>query len=175
MASVSLILVVILLGLQPVFSSRTPQTRTRVPPDTLITLQRFQDIFGNGINYKVSLSSDGTLVFSRLNDFRTPDAKAPDSIQTKVAVQKVAQLLAEFERIKYFSLKYSYAIADDGCPAEITDQGGAITSLTLESKTKTIYHIYGCRLHPDSPFYPVPLSDLERKIDEITETKQWLK
>ena len=51
----------------------------------------------------------------------------------------------------------------------------AITSLTLESKTKTIYHNYGCRLHPDSPIYPEPLTDLERKIDEITETKQWLK
>ena len=42
-----------------------------------------------------------------------------------------------------------------------------ITSITLNSKTKTVYHYYGDNDAPQALF------DLESKVDEITNSRQW--
>jgi hypothetical protein len=160
-------------------SNGTAQERTTVPRDTLIILQRFADAFNNGTDYKLTISSDGTVVFKRLaNHFVDPSdprARASEPIQARIPVEKVAELVAEFERIKYFSLKDRYAKTEDGCPGVGTDQGGADISITINGKTKTIAHYHGCSYEALGKAYPAELTSLEDKIDEVVGSYRWLK
>lgn len=153
--------------------------QTSVPADTVITLQRFADAFNNGTDYRLTISSDGAVVFKRFAnpfvDRSDPRARASEPIQATIPVETVAALVAEFERIKFFSLKDRYAKVEDGCPAVWTDQGGAETSITIGGKTKMIAHYYGCAQQPFRPAYPLELTALETRIDEVAGTKQWLK
>jgi hypothetical protein len=50
---------------------------------------------------------------------------------------------------------------------KVTDLPYAITSITIGGQTKTVNHYYG----DDSA--PQQLTDLESKIDEIVNSKQW--
>jgi len=167
---------VIALGCQIVIPP-TPQTKAPVPRDTYITLQRHPGVFERdaGRGYEVSVRSDGTLVFKRLKSVWLPDVELPDPIRTTVALEKISQLVAEFDRIRYFSLKDRYAKVEDGCPAVWTDSASAVTSLTMDGKTKTIEHYYGCHADAGGPIYPEQLTDLEQTIDQILDTKRWLK
>jgi hypothetical protein len=149
-----------------------------VPQDTLITLRRFTDAFGAGVHYELTISSDGTVVFKRFrNPFVAgfdPKAPPPKPIRTMISVEKVAELIAEFGRINYFSLKDRYARIEDGCPGVWTDQAGAETSITINGKTKTIDHYYGCVGPALQQTYPLELTRLEGKIDEVVGTYEWL-
>jgi hypothetical protein len=98
-----------------------------------------------------------------------------EPIHTKIPVGKVLELVAEVERIKYFSLKDSYATTEDGCPGAWTDQGGADISITINGKTKTIHHYHGCAYEALGKAYPEQLTSLENMTDEIVETERWLK
>ena len=153
--------------------------QTSVPPDTVIYLRRFADAFNNGTDYKLTISSDGKVVFKRFaNPFVDPShpkARASEPIQSQISVEKVAELLAEVERIKYFSLKDRYAKAEDGCPGVGTDQGGAYISITVNGKTKTIAHYHGCAYEPLGTAYPRELTALENEIDQVVGTSRWLK
>jgi hypothetical protein len=155
------------------------QAQTSVPADTVITLQRFADAFNNGTDYKLTINADGTVVFKRFAnpfvDRSDPRARASEPIHAKIAVEKVAVLIAEFERIKFFSLNDRYAKTEDGCSGVWTDNGGAEVSITINGKSKTIDHYHGCREDNHGPPYPAELTKLELKIDEAINTKQWLK
>jgi hypothetical protein len=61
-------------------------------------------------------------------------AALPEPRQTTSPVEKVAELIAEFEHIRYYSLKDRYA--QDRCPGVWTDQGGARTSMTINGKAR---------------------------------------
>jgi hypothetical protein len=160
------------------FTGWISQAQTSVPPDTVITLQRFADAFNNGTDYQLTIKSDGNVVLKRFAnpfvDRADPRARASEPIQAKIPIDKVALLVAEFERIKFFSLKDRYARIEDGCPNVWTDQGGAETSITINGKAKTIDHYYGCGEEAFGPAYPLELTALEKKIDEVVGTKQWL-
>ena len=153
--------------------------QTAVPRDTLITLRRFTDAFNNGTDYKLTISADGTVIFQRIAnpavDISDLRARASEPIQTRIPVDQIALLVAEFERTRYFSLKDHYATTEDGCPNVFFDQGGAETSITMNGKTKSIFHYYGCSQEPLGAAYPLALTALEKKIDDIVGTKQWLK
>ena len=161
------------------FSAGASQERGTVPRDARITLQRFANAFGGGANYGVIISSDGTVVFERFAnpslDMSDPRARPLGPIRTKIPVEKVLELVAEFERIKYFSLKDRYAKTEDGCPAVWTDQGGAEISITINGKEKTIGHYHGCAREGLRKPYPEDLTSLEDKIDEVVGTERWLK
>lgn len=161
------------------FTAAISSAQTSVPPDTFITLRRFADAFNNGTDYELTIASDGAVVFKRFAnhfvDQSDPRARASEPINVRIPVEKVALLIAEFERIEFFSLKDRYAKVEDGCPDEWTDQGGAEVSIAIGGKTKTIAHYHGCAKSISGPAYPAELTALEAKIDEVVGTKQWLK
>src|SRR5258705_12000670 len=117
MTNRTFILIVIFLTPSYLFSAGTPQERTAVPRDTLITLQRFPGLF-NGTDYKLTIGSDGKVIFTRFAnhfvDRADPRARAAEPIQAEIPIEKVAELLAEFERVKYFSLTDRNAKKEDG-------------------------------------------------------------
>jgi hypothetical protein len=174
MAKATSILIVILF-----FPGWTSPKQISVPPDTVITLTRIADAFNNGIDYRLTINSDGKVVFKRFAnpfvDVSDPRARASEPIQGRISIEKVAMLVAEFERIKFFSLKDKYAKSEDGCPSVWTDAGGAEVSLTINGKSKTVAHYHGYHEENLGSPYPAALTQLELKIDEFVNIQQWLK
>jgi hypothetical protein len=60
-------LTAILLTLS-LFSVERTQEQTTVPPDTLITLDRFPNAFNSGTRYTLTISSDGKVIFQRFRN-----------------------------------------------------------------------------------------------------------
>lgn len=152
--------------------------QSSVPNDTVITLHRLADGFADSPAYNLTIKADGTVTFKQFAKRLIPpsDPRAHDSevIQSRVPVETVAALVAAFERAKFFSLKDRYAENEDGCPAVTYDFPAAEISITSNGKSKTIFHYYGCR-DQNRETYPAELYALATKIDELVNTKQWLK
>ena len=143
------------------YSDRTviPQD---IPPDLKITLER-TECFGFCPVYKLTITADGTVVFEGRRFVKQEGAQ----IRSAVNRERLKQLMAEFDRVKFFSLEDDYSEIRLSCP---TDQPSAITSIRINGKSKTINHYLGCL----EPKVPKGLTELENKIDEIVNTAQWL-
>lgn len=137
--------------------------------ETVITLQR-SVCFGSCPDYKLTVSSDGSVIFEG-HKF----VKVTKTIKSTINQEKIKQLVDEFEKADYFSLKDKYQTEEDGCPTVWTDNPTAITSIKLNGKSKSITHYYGCQDKQGDSIYPKGLTELETKIDEIVGTKQWIK
>lgn len=146
-----------------------------VPNDTVITLHRLTDGFGEFPEYTLTINADGTVTFKQLARLGTLSrTRAPDlEMKSKVPIETVAALIAAFERAKFFSLKDRYSESEDGCPAWHTDATSAQISITLNGKTKTVFHYHGC-FDQTRRVYPLELYVLAEDIDIIVGTKKWL-
>jgi hypothetical protein len=76
----------------------------------------------------------------------------------------------QFAKADYFSFKESYKFGDKECVESWTDYPSAITSITINGKSKSVNHYYGCR----GNIVLDRLTELESTIDDIANTKQWL-
>jgi len=84
-------------------------------------------------------------------------------MQTTISEDKIRQLVSEFQKIDYFSLRDSYE------ERNVTDMPSAFTSLTINGDKKTVRHYHG------DLGAPKELTELENKIDEIVNSNQWIK
>jgi hypothetical protein len=155
------------------------ETEKSIPSDTFITLER-TPCYGNCPRYTLAITSDGTVIFGGfyfVKDNNNGGWKRSDVIKSHITQEQVRQLITEFEKTNYFSLQDSYGIAKDGCPSVRTDNPSAFTSIRLNGRKKSIYHYLGCRYSDDhdNSSYPKELTTLENRIDEIVNTKQWMK
>ena len=73
---------------------------------------------------------------------------------------QIQNLVSAFEQAQFFTLT-------DYTHEDTTDSPSVITSITRNRKTKTVHHYYGDTSAPQELF------DLESKIDQITNSKQW--
>ena len=115
-----------------------------VPNDTVITLHRLTDGFGKSPAYTLTINANGTVTFKQLARFDEDSRTWAREFEVKstIPIETVAALIAAFERAKFFSLKDRYA--DDGCPGWHTDATSAQISITLNGKSKSIFHYHGC-------------------------------
>jgi hypothetical protein len=153
--------------------------QSSVPADMVITLHRLTDGFGDAPEYDLTIKADGTVIYKRTRSVFVPssDPRARDSepVQSKVPLETLAALVAAIDRAKFFSLKDRYAENEDGCPGGVwTDAPSAQISITLNGRTKKIFHYYGC-FDQNRKTYPAELYALATKIDELVNTKQWLR
>ena len=119
--------------------------------------------------YTLMIFADGRVVYRGKGFVRTRK-----EVVSKVTPEQLSQLLAEFEKIDYFSLRDRYQYLEDGCRTAAIDYPSAITSIRINGRAKTITHDYGCREKiPDGPVYPKELFALEQRIDEIVGTSRW--
>jgi hypothetical protein len=135
-------------------------------------------VFGVFPEYDLTIKSDGTVIFQQ---FAVPSLAKPHSkatyerIESKISIAMVAALVAEFEKVQFFCLRDRYWKEEDGCPGGvIPDFTAAEISITVNGKSKTIFHYYGC-VDKDQRTYPAELLVLASKIDALVNTKQWLK
>lgn len=145
-----------------------------IPRDLLITLER-TGCEGACAIYSVKILADGRVTY-RGKQFVRKRGRA----ETKLTPDQLRQLLSEFEKADYFSLRNRYQSWEDGCPSSALDYPSAITSIRrINGRTKSIAHDYGCREQsPDRnsrSVYPAALFALEEKIDEIVGTSRWTK
>jgi hypothetical protein len=125
--------------------------------DVVITLERTA-CFGICPVYKLTVYGNGEVVYEG-ERFVKIEGRRTDSISE----EKIRQLVSEFLKIDYFSLKDRYE------ERMATDLPSAITSITMEGKTKTTRHYHGDYSAPEE------LTELEDRIDEIVNSQQWIK
>lgn len=144
-----------------------------VPSDTLITLER-TGCEGACAIYRLKISADGVVIYEG-KQFVRKRGKA----KSKLTEEQLRQLISEFDRMNYFSMRDSYAHPEDGCAGSGIDYPSAITSIRISGRSKTIAHDYGCREKPAdgsvAQVYPKELYELERRIDEIAGSKRWVR
>ena len=131
----------------------------------VITLER-TPCFGSCPSYKVQIFADGRVVYQGKRFVRRK-GKA----QARITKDAVQELVREFNSINYLNLDDEYNPGSPSCPEGWTDHPSAITSLAWEGKKKTIRHYHGCR----GAQVLDQLTALEEKIDEVANTKRWVR
>jgi hypothetical protein len=113
--------------------------------------------------YTLTIKGDGTVIYEG-KDF----VKVTGKQDSKISDDKVKKLIQEFYDIDYFSLEdsYTYRVNDDGSKTVVQDLPTTKTSITIEGKTKSVDNYYGA---------PEKLKKLEDKIDEMCNSKVWVK
>ena len=152
---------IIILLLALLISSCAPSVETpaaspteNVFSDLVITMERTA-CHGTCPIYKLTISGDGTVIYEG-QDFVQVKGRETASLSPA----QIQDLVTAFEQANFFTLT-------DSTDQDTTDSPSVITSITLNGKTKTINHYYGDSGAPQALF------DLESKIDEITNSKQW--
>ncbi len=133
--------------------------------DDAITLERTA-CFGTCPMYKVTIASDGTVTFNGVRF-----TKITGAAKGKISANDYRQLVAEFEKINYFSLPDAYSPGTPVCPRTITDMPSANTSIRLKGKLKGVRHYLGC----GEEGALAKLIALEKKIDDVAGTQKWIK
>jgi hypothetical protein len=134
----------------------------------VITLERTA-CFGTCPVYKLAIKSDGTVEFRgmRIRDNRVV---FDDLKNGKIRPEQLKTLIAAFKAADYWSFKDQYEFGSKDCVESWTDHPSAITSLTIDGRSKSVTHYHGCTGVPRLK----TLTELENKIDEVVNTKQWL-
>jgi hypothetical protein len=135
-----------------------PPPKSEIPEkykDLVITLER-SGCFGPCPAYKVTIYGSGKVVYRGDKNVRVAEERT-----ISISPDKVAKLIEEFDKVKFFTLKDSY----EGGP---TDGTSATTSIKLNGKTKTIKDY-----HP-APDSPPTLVELENIIDRTVNSSQWI-
>lgn len=142
-----------------------------IPHDTLIKLYR-SECRGTCPSYELTVSADGTVVFEGRKHVKTKGV-----VKDRISEDKLKELISEFGKANYFSLRESYMEPSDGCQNMASDLPSAITLFQLNGRGKAISHYLGCWGKGESHFdiYPRALFILENKIDEIVGTNKWIK
>ena len=130
----------------------------------VITLER-TTCFGSCPAYKLTIFDDGKVLFEG-KEFVKQKGKA----EGQITKDELERLVREFNKINYMKLEDEYGIGDR-CPDLWTDYPSAITSFSTNGTTKTINHYLGCR----GLSILDQLTPLENKIDEVANTKRWIK
>jgi len=135
------------------------QTATPTPSDlkeVVITLERTA-CHGTCPVYALTIYGSGTVIYEGKEFDKTTGEK-----ERNISEEQIRQLVSEFDKIGYFSLSDSYE------ERTITDAPSTITSITIDEKTKSIKHYHGDFSAPEL------LTELENRIDEITNSAQWI-
>jgi len=120
--------------------------------DVVITMYR-SVCYGACPVYSLTIHGNGTVVYEGEIYVNVT------GIQTsEISQEKIQEIVDEFYRIDYLSL-------DDVYDEPISDIPHTITSIRINGKYKSIYNRWGA---------PTELDELENKIDEITNSKQWV-
>ena len=120
--------------------------------DVIITMYR-SVCFGACPVYSLTIYGNGTVVYEGEMYVNVIGKQT-----SEISQEKIQEIVDEFYRIDYFSL-------DDVYDEPISDIQHKITSIRINGKYKSIYNRWGA---------PMELNELENKIDEITNSKQWV-
>lgn len=147
------------------FGIQVSAAAPQVPQDTRITLERTV-CYGMCPSYKLTISADGAVVFEGRRF-----VKKVGTAESTISQEGLRELIERFDKINYFSLRDRYEDLGDGCKDWSTDGPSANTSITINGKTKSVRHYYGCR----GIDAVEDLTILEQAIDDAVNTAQWIR
>lgn len=142
----------------------SPEARAAAP-ETVISLQRHSGGFGVAPAYKLSIDGDGAVTFEG-----ETNTKRKGTATGRISPDDVRRLIAEFEKVGYFSLADRY-VHRENCPQYFDDSPAVVTSLTTGGRSKKVVHNTGCKGTETLD----KLTALENMIDEVAGAKQWIK
>jgi hypothetical protein len=123
----------------------------------VITMQRHETVNGLSPVYSLTIYGNGTVVYKGIKNVDTI------GIQTyQIPKDKARELVNEFINIYYFALKDKYSNSSIGSNLNMVT-----TSINMNGRTKTI-------VDDHSSYAPPTLRALEDKIDQVTNSKQWI-
>jgi hypothetical protein len=114
--------------------------------------------------YKVSISSDGEVVFEGKQN-----VKNLGIVKSKLPEVKLKELIASFKDANFFTLSDRY-IQGSECVELWSDSPTVRIYYRSENLSKTIYHYQGCQGSEELK----RLFKLEITIEKIVNTKQWV-
>jgi len=117
---------------------------------TVITIER-SSCFGGCPVYSAEIHSDGTVVYVGKSYVLQKGEKYGE-----ISPEKLQELIKEFRRINYFSLKDRYETDESG--NTVSDLPTTTTSICLDGRKKTVVNY---------AYAPRELHDLEHKIEEL--------
>ncbi len=127
------------------------------PKELIISLER-TECFGTCPAYGLTVYGNGTVVYEGKNFVKIEGIKT-----ITISKEEIRELISEFEKIDFFSISRDRYIA--------IDLPNAIVSITIDGRTRTIENSYGAYF---DDIEVRKLIELENKIDEITNSKQWI-
>ncbi len=153
-----------------------PQQNIPLTKDTIITLNHSTPSGrGSALNYSIKISGDGTvIIFGSMTGADQQGKQQSTTIPTAqrtINPEQLQQLIEEFNKINYLSLKDSYQSQGPDCPDYWTHSYFAATSIKTGDITKSVTRYAGC--HGTEAMKN--LNALEKKIDELAQTEQWLR
>lgn len=153
-----LILLILTVTLAACGTTPTPTVYSQA----IFTLER-TPCFGFCPTYKITVYGDGRVEYDGQQNVDVVGKQT-----TTLTPEQLNDLIAAFEKTDYFKLSDNYT-------ALVTDIPSTITSVTLNGQTKTIVDYGGCDFDfQDQPAPPQSLCDFEDKIDEVTNSAQWV-
>lgn len=117
-----------------------------------VVLERTQ-CFGMCPAYSVSVDQAGHVIYSGLHNVRVSGEQ-----RATIAPAKVAALVAEIQRIRFFELKPVYT-------ADVTDLPTTYVTVTLDGVSKRVTDYINA---------PEALRQLEKQIDAMTNSRRWV-
>jgi hypothetical protein len=139
--------------------ARTQRRRARYSEKDLrtavITLKR-TPCFGACPIYSVTIHGNGRVDYEGERFVKVTGKRSH-----RISKKSMRELVDEFYRIGYFSLKdeYVYIKNPDGSITQISDLPSRDTSITIGNKSKSVHNYYGG---------PKSLAQLENRIDRIS-------
>ncbi len=140
------------------YSTSADTEQTPDPRDSaVITLQRHGTANEVLPVYSLTIYGNGNVIYNGINNVNT------SGIQTyQIPRDRASELVNEFINIYYFALKDKYIDSSNASSTLMVT-----TSINLNGKTKTV-------LDDHSAYAPSTLRALENKIDQFTNSKQWI-
>lgn len=133
----------------------TNPKKIAIPKDLVIELHRIM-CPGACPDYSVFVYGDGRIVYEGRRYVAVKGRR-----EGRILGTRVKQLLDQFYKANYFSLKDRYdAIATDGAITK--------TSIFADGKTKEVVNCYPSQA-------PEELYQLEKMIDEISQSRRWVR
>jgi len=120
--------------------------------NVIVTLER-TECYGPCPVYKLTIDGNGGVIYEGEKYVKTKGKKT-----SKISLNKVKELVETFYTLDYFSLNDSYY-------GDITDLATVVTSISINGTTKRVIDYYGA---------PERLYQIENKIDEVANSKQWI-
>jgi hypothetical protein len=128
--------------------------------EPVITLQRTA-CFGTCPVYSLKIYADGRVTYEG-KEF----VKTKGRAKGRITKQALEELVEEFMKIHYLKLK-----SKPDCVEEWTDHPSALRSLSWKGEKNAVLHYHGCR----GPAVLEQLTKLEDKIDEVVNSKRWIR
>jgi hypothetical protein len=140
------------------YTNSIQEEQSSDPRDSaVITMQRHGTQDGMSPVYSLTVHGNGSVIYKGI---RNVDTIGTQTYQ--IPKDKARELVNEFIKNYYFALESNTDSLDASSSDAVT------TSITMNENSKTVIDDHGA-------YAPSTLRDLEGKIDEVTNSKQWVK